>query len=88
MGSTIKAIIFDFGGVVPSSPFEAFNRMEAAKGIPLDSVRWIASATGFRKYKEGAENSAGLSSGWNASDLAWRDTASLLHQRANVGEIR
>ncbi len=40
---TIKAIIFDFGGVITSSPFEAFNHMEQQRGIPKDSVRRINS---------------------------------------------
>ena len=34
-------VIFDFGGVITSSPFEAFNRMEAARGLPHDLVRRI-----------------------------------------------
>lgn len=34
-------VIFDFGGVVTSSPFEAFNRMEAERGLPRDLVRRI-----------------------------------------------
>lgn len=38
------AVIFDFGGVITSSPFEAFNRLEKASGVPLDSVRRINSA--------------------------------------------
>lgn len=38
-----KAIIFDFGGVITSSPFEAFNRMEKQRGIPIDGVRRINS---------------------------------------------
>ena len=37
-------VIFDFGGVITSSPFEAFNRVEAEKGVPQDSVRRINSA--------------------------------------------
>lgn len=37
----IAAVIFDFGGVVTSSPFESFNRLEAARGLPLDFVRRI-----------------------------------------------
>ncbi len=37
-------IIFDFGGVITSSPFEAFERLEAAQGQPLGSVRRINSA--------------------------------------------
>lgn len=40
---TITTVIFDFGGVVTSSPFEAFNRMEAARGLPHNLVRTINS---------------------------------------------
>lgn len=36
-------IVFDFGGVITSSPFEAFHRLEAEKGVPKDSVRRINS---------------------------------------------
>ena len=34
-----KAVIWDFGGVITSSPFEAFNRYEAERDIPLDFIR-------------------------------------------------
>jgi putative hydrolase of the HAD superfamily len=37
----IKAVIWDFGGVLTSSPFEAFNRYEKAHGIPVDFIRGI-----------------------------------------------
>ena len=37
-------VIFDFGGVITSSPFEAFNRMEADRGLPHNLVRRINSA--------------------------------------------
>ena len=36
-----SAVIFDFGGVITSSPFEAFNRLEVERGLPIDSVRRI-----------------------------------------------
>jgi putative hydrolase of the HAD superfamily len=36
-----EAVIFDFGGVITESPFEAFNRLEAARGIPKDTIRRI-----------------------------------------------
>ena len=36
---TIDAIIWDFGGVFTSSPFEAFNRYEADRGLPKDLIR-------------------------------------------------
>jgi putative hydrolase of the HAD superfamily len=36
---TIEAVIFDFGGVLTSSPFEAFARYEAERGLPIDIIR-------------------------------------------------
>ncbi len=36
-----KAVLWDFGGVITSSPFEAFNRFEAANGLPSDVIRSI-----------------------------------------------
>ena len=39
-----SAIIFDFGGVITTSPFEAFNAMESERGLPHDFVRSINSA--------------------------------------------
>jgi putative hydrolase of the HAD superfamily len=38
---TFRAVIFDFGGVITSSPFEAFNRLEAERGLPQDFVRRV-----------------------------------------------
>lgn len=37
----IEAVIWDFGGVFTTSPFEAFNRYEAQRGLPLDLIRTI-----------------------------------------------
>ena len=37
----IRAAFFDFGGVVLSSPFEAFNRYEDAHGLPRDLLRTV-----------------------------------------------
>lgn len=37
----IKAVLWDFGGVLTSSPFEAFTRYEQANGLPLDFIRSI-----------------------------------------------
>ena len=36
-----NTVIFDFGGVMTTSPFEAFNRMEAIRGLPNDFVRSV-----------------------------------------------
>ena len=38
-----KAIIWDFGGVITSSPFEAFNQFEEVNGLPKDIIRTINS---------------------------------------------
>jgi putative hydrolase of the HAD superfamily len=37
----IRAVLWDFGGVILSSPFEAFNRYEAANGLPIDFIRGV-----------------------------------------------
>jgi putative hydrolase of the HAD superfamily len=39
--ANITTVIFDFGGVITSSPFDAFNRMEAERGLPHDLVRRV-----------------------------------------------
>ncbi len=38
-----KAVIWDFGGVFTSSPFEAFARYETERGIPVGTIRKINS---------------------------------------------
>ena len=37
----VAAVIWDFGGVITSSPFEAFNRYEEERGLPRDFIRRI-----------------------------------------------
>ncbi len=39
----VEAVIFDFGGVFTSSPFEAFARYERERGLPTDILRKINS---------------------------------------------
>lgn len=39
----IRAVFWDFGGVILSSPFEAFNAYEQANGIPTDHIRRVNS---------------------------------------------
>ncbi len=41
MVAAVEAVIWDFGGVLTSSPFEAFNRYEAAHGLPADFIRRV-----------------------------------------------
>jgi putative hydrolase of the HAD superfamily len=35
----VEAVIWDFGGVFTSSPFEAFARFESERGLPADIIR-------------------------------------------------
>lgn len=41
MAGNFEAVIFDFGGVITASPFEAFNRLEEERSLPRDLVRRI-----------------------------------------------
>ena len=36
-----QAVLWDFGGVITSSPFEAFNRYEARRGLPQNFIRSV-----------------------------------------------
>ncbi len=39
--SAVQAVIWDFGGVISSSPFESFARFEAQRGLPKDFLRSV-----------------------------------------------
>jgi putative hydrolase of the HAD superfamily len=39
----VEAVIWDFGGVFTTSPFDAFNRYERERGLPADVIRRINS---------------------------------------------
>ena len=41
MSGEIRAVLWDFGGVILTSPFEAFNRYEAERGLPRDFLRGV-----------------------------------------------
>jgi putative hydrolase of the HAD superfamily len=41
MNEHFAAVLWDFGGVITSSPFEAFNRYEAANNLPVDFIRRV-----------------------------------------------
>ena len=40
----IEAVIWDFGGVFTTSPFEAFRRFEGQRGLPQDFIRRVNAA--------------------------------------------
>ncbi len=41
MVEEIEAVIWDFGGVLTSSPFDAFRRYEESHGLPRDFLRSV-----------------------------------------------
>jgi putative hydrolase of the HAD superfamily len=41
MSRNFAAVIFDFGGVITASPFEAFRRLEDERGLPRDFIRSV-----------------------------------------------
>ena len=41
--TAFTAVFWDFGGVILSSPFNAFNEYERANGLPIDFIRTINS---------------------------------------------
>ncbi|MGX7741243.1 HAD-IA family hydrolase [Rhodopseudomonas parapalustris] len=43
----VEAVIWDFGGVLTSSPFEAFARFESERGLPADIIRRTNAANHF-----------------------------------------
>lgn len=43
----VEAVIWDFGGVLTSSPFEAFARFEKERGLPVDHIRTINATNHF-----------------------------------------
>jgi putative hydrolase of the HAD superfamily len=43
MAADIQAVLWDFGGVFTTSPFENFNKLEAEVGAPRDFIRRVNS---------------------------------------------
>jgi len=41
VSNPLTAVLWDFGGVILSSPFEAFNRYEDEHGLPRDFIRGV-----------------------------------------------
>ena len=60
----VEAVIWDFGGVFTTSPFEAFNRYEASRGLPKDLIRSINATnphdTAWALFERSEINAAGF----------------------------
>ena len=42
-----RAVLFDFGGVIVSGPFESFNRFELERGLPTDFIRSVNASNPY-----------------------------------------
>jgi putative hydrolase of the HAD superfamily len=66
-GMAVEAVIWDFGGVFTTSPFDAFNRYEAAKGLPRDFIRTINAtnpdANAWALFESSRIDAAGFDAG-------------------------
>ncbi len=69
-----NTVIWDFGGVITSSPFEAFNRLEEQRGVPQNSVRRVNSAdpdgNAWAKFERAEIGAAGFDEAFAAEAKA------------------
>ncbi|MEI7446502.1 MAG: HAD-IA family hydrolase [Burkholderiales bacterium] len=76
----IEAVIWDFGGVISSSPFVAFARYEAERGLPRDFLRTVNATNPHDNAWARLERSE--------LDLAGFDEAFAIESRALGHEVR
>ena len=88
-----RAVIFDFGGVVTTSPFESFNRLEEERGLPRDFVRQLNATdpdtNAWARFERAELDAAGFDAAFAAEARAVGhelDGASVVARLA--GEIR
>ena len=58
----IQAVLWDFGGVLTTSPFDAFNRFESEHGIPKDFIRGINATNPERLQRAASVTIPGITS--------------------------
>jgi putative hydrolase of the HAD superfamily len=84
MTATIEAVIWDFGGVFTSSPFDAFNRYEAERGLPRDFLRGVNArnpdANAWARIERAEIDAA-------AFDLAFAEESAALGHRVPGAEV-
>jgi putative hydrolase of the HAD superfamily len=76
----IHAVIWDFGGVISSSPFEAFARFESERGLPADFLRTVNATNPHENAWARLERSE--------LDVAGFDEAFAIESRALGHEVR
>ena len=80
----IEAVIWDFGGVFTTSPFEAFNRYEAKAGLPKDFIRAVNAtrpdANAWAIFERAEIDAAGF-------DARFAEESAALGHRVRGGEV-
>jgi putative hydrolase of the HAD superfamily len=70
----IEAVIWDFGGVFTGSPFEAFNRYEAAHRLPTDFIRGVNATdphtNAWARFESARIDAAGFDAAFLAESTA------------------
>ncbi len=84
MTKTYKAVIWDFGGVFTSSPFDAFTRYEAASGLPKDFIRTVNATNPLENAWAKLERSE-VDAG--AFDVLFREESKALGHEVPGGEV-
>jgi len=80
----IKAALFDFGGVILSSPFDAFTAYEREAGLPPDTIRRLNTANpdsnAWARFERGELNAVGFVDTFEAEafDAGFKVDASLI----------
>lgn len=71
---TFKAVIWDFGGVITSSPFDAFNRLEQERGVEMNTIRRINATdpddNAWAKFERSEIDAAGFDAAFVAEAQA------------------
>ncbi len=89
----IRAVMFDFGGVISSSPFEAFTHLEVERGLPRDFIRTVNATNpdtnAWAKLERGEVDVETFGSLWSAEARALgHDLDGRLVLQRLAGEIR
>ena len=71
---SIRAVLFDFGGVILTSPFEAFARYETDRGLPAGFLRQINTtnpdSNAWAQLERGEVDIAGFCARFEAEAMA------------------
>lgn len=70
----LDAVLWDFGGVLTSSPFDAFSRYERENGLPQDFIRTINATNpetnAWAQFESSQIDAAAFDSAFNAEATA------------------